>query len=293
VGISGFIEIIFSNRESTKGGRTMKSMILGVNDSRSLARRVRHGWIYACLLMTAMAGSAANAQLPPDPATGLVMPPSAPAPASTAAAPVGKRAATEGSYYINPGDELSLHFDYMPELDTVEVVRPDGRVELPLVGSQSAGGRTVAELSASLKTAYAAKLRRAELWISIGKGFGSQQVFVGGEVTRPGVQPLSPSLTALQAIIVAEGFKDTADPGHISILRRGPDNNPQMLKVDVDAVMSGKQPSQDVVLQPFDVVIVQRSAVAGVNQWIDQYIRRNIPFNTGFSYVINRNFAGN
>jgi protein involved in polysaccharide export with SLBB domain len=244
-----------------------------------------------------VAGSAVHAQLPPDASTGLIMPP-APAPASSvsasqAAAPDTSRAADTGIYRISPGDELSLRFDFVPEFNTVETVRPDGHIDLPLIGSQRAAGLTADELGKQLKAAYATKLRHPDLSINIAKGFGSQQVFVGGEVQHPGVQPLSPSLTALQAILVAQGFKDTADASKVSILRRSLDGTAQVLSVDTKAVMDGKDLSKDIALQPFDVVIVQPSTVASVNQWIDQYIRRNIPFNTGLSYVINRNMVGN
>jgi protein involved in polysaccharide export with SLBB domain len=237
--------------------------------------------------------SAAHAQLPPNPATGLVMPSAPPAPASEAVVPEPERASDASSYYIAPGDELSLKFQFMPELNTSETVRPDGHVDLPIIGSQQAAGLTADQLRDKLKAAYAPKLRRPDLTVNIAKGFASQQVFVGGEVQRPGAQPLSPSLTAVQAILSAQGFKETADASKVTILRRGRDGNTQVLSVDAGAVMDGKQQSKDVALRPFDIVIVERSAVAGVNQWIDQYIRRNIPFNTGFSYVINRNMVGN
>ncbi len=246
--------------------------------------------ICACLLA---AGSAAHAQLPPDPNTGLIIPPGPQVSAPQAPAPDASRAPDAGIYLISPGDELSVRFDFVPEFNTVATVRPDGHIDLPLIGSQLAAGRTADDLARQLKAAYSAKLRRPDLAINIVKGFGSQQVFVGGEVLHPGVQPLSPSLTALQAILVAQGFKETADASKVSILRRAPDGNAQMLSVDAAAVMDGKAQSKDVTLQPFDVVIVQRSAVANLNLWIDQYIRRNIPFNTAFSYVINHNMVGN
>lgn len=230
-----------------------------------------------------------HGQLPPDPNTGLIIPPGPQILAPQPTSPETLRPIEATVYRIAPGDELSVRFDLVPEFNTVATVRPDGYIDLPLIGSQQAAGRTADELSKQLKAAYSAKLRHPDLSINIVKGFGSQQVFVGGEVQHPGVQPLSPSLTALQAILVAQGFKETADASKVSILRRGLDGNAQILSFDAEAVMDGKEATKDISLQPFDVVIVQRSAVANANLWIDQYIRRNIPFNTAFSYVINQN----
>jgi protein involved in polysaccharide export with SLBB domain len=244
----------------------------------------------ACLFVQA----SAYCQAPPDPATGLVgQPPANPIDAQPAkpATPIDQ---TQNGYQISPGDELVLHFDYVNELNTTETVRPDGRVDLPLIGSQRAAGQTPEAFTAFLKQAYASQLRRPDLSLNIVKGFASQQVFVGGEVEHPGVQPLSPSLTALEAIIVASGFKDTANPSKVVILRRQTDGSVKPLTIDTEAALDGKDQSQDVALQPFDVVIVPKSAVSSLNQWVDQYIRRNLPFSAGFSYVINRyNSIGN
>lgn len=247
------------------------------------------------LLGTSGVQLASAASLPPNPSTGLIQPltpetrpmgvvPSAP---STPAAPVS----VSSDYRITPGDELALHFDFMPEMNATQTVRPDGRIDLPLIGTQQAAGLTADQLRDQLHTAYAAKVRRPDLSIDIVRGFANQQVFVGGEVTRPGVQRLTPSMTALQAILVAEGFRDTANPGKVAILRRGPDGGAQVIPVDVDAVMDLKEGSSDVALQPFDVVLVPRSTIANIDLWIDQYIRRVIPFQSGFSYVINRNIG--
>ena len=44
--------------------------------------------------------------------------------------------------------------------------------------------------------------------------------------------------------------------------------------------------SQNIRLAPYDVVYVPKSAIANVNLFIDQYIRKNIPIPFGISYGI-------
>jgi hypothetical protein len=62
-----------------------------------------------------------------------------------------------------------------------------------------------------------------------------------------------------------------------------------VLPVDLAAAMAGVEGARDITLQPYDVVVVPRSGIASLNLWVDQYIRRVLPFSTGFSYTINRN----
>ena len=190
-------------------------------------------------------------------------------------------------YRISRGDELNFRFLYAPELNTIATVRSDGRVALPYAGEFVAEGLSMDELKALVEQRVASQVRRPQVVVNVSGG-ASQRVFVGGEVGRPGMQPLIGPLTALQAVMVAEGMKDGAQPRNVVVLRRGPQGERQVLPVDLAAAMAGAEGAQDVALQPYDVVIVPRSGIASLNLWIDQYIRRVLPFSTGLSYSINR-----
>lgn len=192
------------------------------------------------------------------------------------------------SYRVSVGDELDFRFFYMPELNTVAAVRADGRVSLPLVGEVDVDGLTVSELIARVEASMATQIRRPKVMINV-VGGGTQRIFVGGEVSRPGVQSFKGPLTVVQAVMVAEGLKESAQTREILVLRRGPSETRQVIRVDFSAAVSGKDLAQDIRLQPDDVVIVPRSGIAEVGLWVDQYIRRVIPFNLGFSYTINKN----
>ncbi|MEF7613756.1 polysaccharide biosynthesis/export family protein [Aquincola sp. MAHUQ-54] len=194
-------------------------------------------------------------------------------------------------YRIVRGDELNFRFLYTPELNTVATVRSDGRVALPLAGELEVEGLSVAELTALLAQRLESSVKRFEVSINVA-GAASQRVFVGGEVARPGVQPLLGPLTALQAVMAAEGFRETAQPREVVLMRRGERGERQMVKLDLDAALAGGDLSQDVLLQPYDVVVVPRSGIANLNLWIDQYVRRNLPISVGFSYSINRDGVG-
>lgn len=199
-------------------------------------------------------------------------------------------ASVSSGYHIAVNDELNFRFFYLPELNTVVTVRTDGRVSLPLVGEVPVDGLTVAELTERVEHLMSAHVRRPQVMVNV-QGGTSQKVFVGGEVTRPGVQPLQGPLTVLQAVMVAEGLKDSAQPSHVIVLRRGPAGTRMVLPVDLSAAMNGSDVSQDVLLQAYDAVIVPRSGIADLGLWVDQYVKRVIPFSLGFSYTVNRNGA--
>jgi polysaccharide biosynthesis/export protein len=245
-----------------------------------LARRLLHGVLAMALAWFVTQVSAQSGQAPGGSETGWGT-----AAATVAAAGSGAGTPAQQDYRIARGDELNLRFYFTPELNTTATVRSDGRISLPLLGELQVESLTVAEVAAMVERLLAPQVKRAQVAINV-QGSPSQRVFVGGEVAKPGMQPLVGPLTALQAVMVAEGLKDTAVPSEVLVLRRTAHGGREVLKADLDAVMSGRQPLADVVLQPFDVVVVPRSGIADVGRWVDLYIRRVLPVSFGFSYAV-------
>lgn len=211
------------------------------------------------------------------------------APAAAATAAAASAASAAPVYRVGAGDELSFRFVYTPELSTTAVVRGDGAVSLPLLGEIKVTGWTLSELAAHIESALAQRVRRPQVVINVQGSIPSQRVFVGGEVGRPGVQNLAGPLTALQAVMAAEGLRDTAQPAAVTVLRQGPGGERLVFQLDLKAVMEGREGAQDLALAPYDVVLVPRSGIANMGLWVDQWVRRVIPLSLGFSYTINRN----
>jgi len=185
-------------------------------------------------------------------------------------------------YRIQAGDQLDIKFYYNPELNELVTVRPDGRISLQLVHEIMAAGLTPAELTGVLKEKYAVEVKQPEITVIV-RLFGGQQIYVGGEVNKPGAFNLIGSMTVLQSISLAEGLKDTARTKEMVIVRRGVDNKPLIMTINLKKVIDGTDMSQDIILKPFDIVFVPKSSVAEVNVWIDQYIRKNLPIQPGFA----------
>lgn len=198
-------------------------------------------------------------------------------------------AAQAPSYRVGVGDELNFRFVHTPELNTAAVVRGDGTVSLPLLGEIRVVGYTLNELGEQIQAALSQRVRRPQVVINVQGSVPSQRIFVGGEVARPGVQNLAGPLTALQAVMAAEGLRDTAQPSDVTVLRQGPSGERILMKLDLAAVMAGREGASDIVLAPYDVVLVPKSGIASAGLWMDQWVRRILPFSLGFSYTINEN----
>jgi protein involved in polysaccharide export with SLBB domain len=191
----------------------------------------------------------------------------------------------EQEYRIQVGDQLDIKFFYNPELNEQVTVRPDGRISLQLAPEIIVANLTPAQLKEVLTKKYAEEIPQPEIAVIV-RSFNSQRVYVDGEVTKSGMVTLVGFTTVLQAISQAGGVKDTARTTEVIVIRRGADNKPLVIPVNLDKAIDGTDMGQDIVLRPFDIVYVPKSPIANVNKWVDQYIRKNIPISisTGFGF---------
>lgn len=183
------------------------------------------------------------------------------------------------NYKVQVGDTLDIKFFYNPELNEKELpVRPDGRISLQLIDEIVAAGLTPDELKNLLKRKYeTTELKNVEIAVVV-RSFSHQKVFVDGEVGAPRLVPIMGQLTVMQAIAQANGMRESARRFEVIVIRRGRDHKPMITTVNLEKVIDGTDLSQDILLMPFDIVYVPRSPIANADLWVDQYIRRLLPF---------------
>ncbi len=104
---------------------------------------------------------------------------------------------------------------------------------------------------------------------------------------------LTAGMTALHAVINAGGFRETAKPEGVIVIRKGADNRPIPIRVDLEQAIDGEATEADLMLQPYDIVYVPKTWIAKANQFVNQYIERLLlykgaSFGFGFQYQINR-----
>ncbi|MEX3951605.1 polysaccharide biosynthesis/export family protein [Paraburkholderia sp. EG287B] len=197
--------------------------------------------------------------------------------------------ATPGVYRIEPGDDLSVVMPFNAELNFRGSVAPDGGLTMPFAGTIPAAGLTVAQLGDAINKALAANGMAKNAHASIAIVQSAAKVYVAGQVGRPGEIALHTGMSVLQAISAAQGLLDTARTNEVVLIRRSPDGRPMLRTIDLDALTHRGDPTQDVVLQATDTIFVPKSSIAEVDQWVDQYIDKVIPFQRGFDYTISNN----
>jgi protein involved in polysaccharide export with SLBB domain len=192
----------------------------------------------------------------------------------------------EPPYRLYAGDEVEITIPSAPELSKTVTVQPDGRVSLPLIQPVMVADRTVSQAAASLSDAYAAQLLRPDVSVAV-KTATPLKIFVGGEVDKAGVYDMPGAIDALQAVIMAGGFKTGAKRDQVVIIRRGPDGRAMMRTADLRKGAFDPAHSDAVPLRRFDIVYVPRTSITEVGLFVQQYVRDVIPATLGFSYSIN------
>ena len=189
-----------------------------------------------------LAGQQPAAEQPPPAAqTG----PATPEPAKAAAAPVDPKA-----YLIGAEDVISIRVWHEPENSGQFVVRPDGKVSVPLVGEIQAAGLTPEKLSLNIAERLEKIMVHPEVTVGVER-VNSKKYYIQGEVNKPGSYALVIDTTVLEALVNAGGFRDFANTKKIVILRGS-----ERLKFNYREVTHGKKMEQNILVRPGDQIIV-------------------------------------
>jgi len=134
------------------------------------------------------------------------------------------------------------------------VVRPDGRITLPLINEVVASGLTPDQLRDRIKEGLGRFVEDPNVTVGV-KQINSRKVFITGMVGKPGVFPLTSSMTVLQLLSLAGGLNEFADGKKIVVMRT--ENGVQRaLNFNYQDVRKGKNLKQNIELQAGDTVIV-------------------------------------
>ena len=159
----------------------------------------------------------------------------------------------EEFYVIGAGDVLSINVWNEPSLTGTVKVRPDGFVTVPLVNEIQVVGMTTAQLRKVLEDKY--KEFTIDPFVTIRlEGIASSEVFLVGQVSKPGALPLNGNETLLQILTRAGGLSVFADRSNIRVVRREGDKITEYI-ADYDGIIKGDL-KQDILLRPGDRIIV-------------------------------------
>lgn len=163
-------------------------------------------------------------------------------------------APADPDYVIGIEDVLAINVWREPEMSRVVIVRPDGKITLPLLGEFEANGLTPKKLEESLTKKLETLVTNPEVSVIV-QEIRSRKFNVIGEVMRPGSYALTNTMTILDAIALAGGFKDFARPKKMYVLRQQKEGTVR-ISVNYPKVLKGEAPQQNLKLEARDTIVV-------------------------------------
>ncbi len=159
-----------------------------------------------------------------------------------------------GKYLLQPGDILEISVWKEPDLQSEVLVHPDGRISFPLVGSIMAKGRTVQDVNKAISGRLEKYIPDPVVTVNL-KQMSGNRIYVVGKVLKPGEFLTNRNIDVMQAIGMAGGLNPFAEGDEILILRRV-NGEQKSIPFDYDSVVEGKDLTQNIFLEPGDVVVV-------------------------------------
>jgi polysaccharide export outer membrane protein len=158
-------------------------------------------------------------------------------------------------YRIGAGDVLQIVVWKEPEASVPNVVvRPDGKITVPMIKEIDVVGLTPNELQKLLAEKLQKFVRDADVTV-VAKEIHSLKANLIGAVRKEGPVMLRRNMTVLQAINESGGFNEYAKRRKIYVLRN--ENGKQIrLPFDYEAVIAGKNMDQNIVLRANDMIVM-------------------------------------
>lgn len=175
------------------------------------------------------------------------------------------------NYVLRPGDQIMLRAFEMPDLSERPFrIDGDGFISLPELGKVKAGGITVENLEASLIELLKKYVRQPQVTVTVVQ-FASEPVFFVGAFKAPGIYSLQGRRTLVEMMSAIGGLQPGA-ARRIKLTRRkeygdiplpnavpSPDGNGASVEIAMASLRDNLNPAEDIVLQPFDVISVERA----------------------------------
>jgi protein involved in polysaccharide export with SLBB domain len=172
------------------------------------------------------------------------------------------------SYRLAPGDIMAVDFLFDRSLNAQIMVRPDGGINLPILGDMIVSGKTPGDLARQISEAYGRYYTNPQLSINLTK-FAPPQVYVLGEVNYPKAVIIRPGMTVLSAIAEAGGQTASSNLGSTVLIRRVGMRQAVARRFDAGKFAKGKGVTSDLFLQDYDIIYVPRSFIASLARTVD------------------------
>jgi polysaccharide export outer membrane protein len=181
------------------------------------------------------------------------------------------------NYVLGPNDQILVRAPQAEEINEKPFrLDAEGFINLPLVGRVRAGGLTVQELEVELVKRLREYIREPQVIITVVQ-FRSEPVFFVGAFQRPGIYPLQGRRTLVEMLASIGGLQPNASR-RIKVTRRAeygaiplpsavdePEKKVSTVEVGLGSLRENVNPAEDIVLEPYDVISVERAELVYVN----------------------------
>ncbi len=166
------------------------------------------------------------------------------------------------AYKIGPSDLITIKVFQADELSGELRVDPQGNISMPLIGTIPVMGLNQFQLEKKLAAQLGAKyLQDPQVTVTV-KEAAMQRVTVEGEVNKAGMFPIQGDISVLQAVALAGGLSNLADPAKIALFRKQ-GNDMKVYNLNLDQIRAGQM--RDPYIRNDDRIIIGRS---GSRYWL-------------------------
>jgi polysaccharide biosynthesis/export protein len=174
---------------------------------------------------------------------------------------------TQDRYRLQPGDVLEVQYRYSPEFNQTVTVQPDGYVTLEIGGDLKVAGFTIEETRQAILRQASKRLQDPIATIVL-KEFQKPYFVVAGEVATPGKIEMRERVTAIQAIMLAGGMKETAKSSQVVVFRKINSDMAEVKLLNLKSVRRTSDLENDLTLQAGDMVFVPRDRISKIERFM-------------------------
>jgi polysaccharide export outer membrane protein len=174
---------------------------------------------------------------------------------------------TTDRYRLQPGDVLEVQFRYSPEFNQTVTVQPDGYVTLEIGGDLKVAGFTIEQTREAILRQARTRLQDPVATIVL-KEFQRPYFVVAGEVATPGKIEMRERVTAIQAIMLAGGMKETAKSSQVVVFRQINSDTAEVKLLNLKDIRRTSDLENDLTLQAGDMVFVPRDKISKIERFM-------------------------
>jgi polysaccharide export outer membrane protein len=173
----------------------------------------------------------------------------------------------DSRYRLRKSDSFEIDFTFSPEFNETVTVQPDGFATLKEVGTIQVEGKTVPELTQTIKEAYA-KILHDPVLVIVLRDFERPFFIASGQVAKPGKYDLRGPITLTEGVAIAGGFNDSAKHSQVVLFHPTPDGVFEAKLLNVKQLLASRDLREDLYLQPGDMVYVPQNRISKIRKFL-------------------------